>query len=74
MDLILNHPQVRVRSLAAETGEIRRAGMQHSSEAQVVFSYGKEGSEVCVLGRLRTADDDDDGRRGRVDGRGRTIG
>ena len=46
-----------------------------ASEAQVVFSYGKEGSEVCVLGRLRTADDDDDdGRRGRADGRGRAIG
>ena len=73
MDLILNHPQVRVRSLAAETGEIRRghAASEGASEAQVVFSYGKEGSEVCVLGRLRTADDDDDGR---ADGRERTIG
>ena len=69
MDLILNHPQVRVRSLAAETGEIRRG--HAASEAQVVFRYGKEGSEVCVLGRLRTADDDDDGR---ADGRERTIG
>ena len=71
MDLFLYHREVRVRSLAAETGEIRRACSERASEAQVVFSYGKEGSsEVCVLGR-RNADDENDGR---TDGRGRTIG